>query len=43
MFLYSSVVEEYYFHKIDSCNDTSKPCKCFMLICPWSVAIVTAM
>lgn len=43
MFLYFGVVEEYYFHNIYVYYDTNHPSTSFMLICPWSVAIVSAM
>jgi hypothetical protein len=42
-FLYFGGVEEYYFHNIYVYNDTSNPCSCFLLTCPWSVAIIAAM
>jgi len=43
MFLYFGVVEGCYFHNVYVYNDTSNPYNCFMLICPWSVAIITAV
>jgi len=43
MFLYFSVIEDYYFHKISVYNDASNLCTSLMLICPWSVAITAAV